>query len=84
MKLWKGGPPSRSWAVRSPSRIELTGFKKAKSERADIKEGGKKVERMLKDANKMLRVSNASVDWPRTSTSSTTSWWGLAGVITVH
>jgi len=39
-------------------------FKKAKSERyADIKEGGKEVERMLKDTNKMLRVSNASLDW---------------------
>ena len=39
-------------------------FKKAKGERyAEIKEGGKEVERMLKDTNKMLRVSNASLDW---------------------
>ena len=40
---------------------------------ADIKEGGKEVERMLKDTNKMLRVS-ATRRWTGTptSTSSTT------------
>ena len=60
-------------------------FKKAKSERyADIKEGGKEVERMLKDTNKMLRVSNASLDWHAyIDFINNIVVDGLAGVITV-
>mmetsp|Transcript_16968 Transcript_16968/g.60259 ORF Transcript_16968/g.60259 Transcript_16968/m.60259 type:complete len:4617 (-) Transcript_16968:30-13880(-) len=30
---------------------------------AEIKEGGKEIERMLKETNKILRVSNASLNW---------------------
>ena len=39
-------------------------FKQSKTNRyAEIKDGGKEIERMLKDTNKVLRVSNASLDW---------------------
>ncbi|KAH8088652.1 dynein light chain binding protein [Aureococcus anophagefferens] len=39
-------------------------FKQSKATRyGEIKEGGKEIERMLKDTNKVLRVSNASLDW---------------------